>query len=111
MPRKSSTYKVPVTSVPDAPDGVIVTLMVVVWPLLMVIGENDADAFVAASQRSPVVEVTAGSKAFACAAIEVVEDPAARATDGVGPAFRGARGPQTCSHGASLAACRKPTPP
>jgi hypothetical protein len=43
--RKSSTYKVPVTSVPDAPDGVIVTLTVAVWPGLITIGENDTAGF------------------------------------------------------------------
>lgn len=75
--KKSSMYSAPLMTVPGAPDGVIVTLIVAVCPGLRTNGENVAKAAgsVDASQKSPVGELTAGSNAFAFAVIEIVADP------------------------------------
>ena len=82
--RKSSMKRVPVTTVPAAPDGVIVTLTTAEAPGLMTIGENVVPGLVAASSRSPVDEVVAESKALAVADIDMLTVPAG-APDGYGP--------------------------
>lgn len=51
-------YSVPLTTVPEAPAGVIVTLMVPVWPGLRISGENGAAGLMDSSQRSLVDDVT-----------------------------------------------------
>src|SRR6266700_2277595 len=81
---KSSTYSVPLTTVPDVPLGVIVTLIVADWPGLMTIGENVVAGLVAASSRSPVSEVTAESNALAVALMDMLTVPAG-APLGYGP--------------------------
>src|ERR1700735_964864 len=81
---KSSTYSVPLTVEPDAPLGVIVTLTVPVRPGFITTGENVVDGLVAASSRSPVVEVTELSNALAVACIAMLTVPAG-APDGYGP--------------------------
>jgi hypothetical protein len=87
---KSSTYSAPLTTVPEVPDGVNVTSITTVWPGLIMIGENGADGLVASSQRSPVEEVTAGSKAFEVEVMVIVAVPAgaelAYGPHSVGPA-------------------------
>jgi hypothetical protein len=60
---KSSTNRCPVTRVPRGPSGVIVTVIVPVSPGWRTSGVNGGGSgSTAASQRSPVGVVTAGSK-------------------------------------------------
>jgi hypothetical protein len=76
--------------------------MVPVSPGLMVTGEKGAAGLVANNQRSPVGAVTAGSKPFVCAVIEIVADPAG-AEGGelvyVRPALGGPAIPQPSGYG------------
>src|ERR1700733_9160103 len=81
---KSLMYTVPLTTVPGEPDGVIVMVIVAVWPGLMTIGENVVDGFSAASSRSPVLEVMDWSNALKVAVIDMLTVPAG-APDGYGP--------------------------
>src|ERR1700729_2787675 len=81
---KSSTLRVPRTTVPAAPVGVIVTLIVTVWPGLTTAGENVVVGSMDVSHASPVSEVTAGSNAFVTADSEIVAVPAGAAA-GYGP--------------------------
>lgn len=69
-------YSVPLTTVPEAPVGVIVTLIVPVWPGLRTSGENGAVGLMDSSQRSLVDDVTSGSKGLVLTVIERVADPA-----------------------------------
>ena len=69
-------YRLPLTTLPAAADGVMVTLMVAVWPGLMVTGEAVVDGLTAVSQTSPGAEVTAGSNAFVVAVIVMFTVPA-----------------------------------
>src|SRR5580704_7934970 len=80
-PTKSSTYRSPLTTVPA---GVMVTLMVPVWPGLRTSGENDADGLTACCQKSPLAAVIAGSNAFAVADMLMLTVPAG-APAGYGP--------------------------
>ena len=73
---KLLTYSTPLTTVPDAPDGVIVTKVTPASPGLIPIGVNAASGFVDSDHRSPVGEVTAGSKAFVVAVIVRLAVPA-----------------------------------
>src|SRR5450755_1764612 len=84
-PVKSSTYRLPLTTVPEAPAGVMVTLTTAVWPGLMTIGENEAAGLTACSQKSPVEDVTAGSNAFAVAVMARFAVPAGAPPGGYGP--------------------------
>ena len=81
-------YCVPLTTVPDEPLGVIVTLTVADWPGLMTTGENVVAGLVAASSRSPVEEVTAVSNALELTLIDRLTVPAG-APDGYGPTSLG----------------------
>src|SRR5580704_3712753 len=82
---KSSTFRVPRTTVPAAPVGVIVTLTVTVWPGLTTTGENVVVGSMDVSHASPVSDVTAGSNAFVTADSEIVAVPAAAPLAGYGP--------------------------
>src|ERR1700761_3817356 len=71
----SSTYSVPVSFVPDAPVGVIVTGIVPVWPGPTVIGANEprlVAGFALSDSRSPVGELTAGSNGLVTTLADVV---------------------------------------
>ena len=67
---------------PEAPDGVIVTSMVAVWPGLMTTGANVAAGLMAASSTSPVDEVTDVSNCLATTVIDELTVPA-----GAGPEY------------------------
>src|SRR5580700_11372763 len=69
-------YRAPLTTVPEAPVGVIVTLIVPVCPGLRTSGENVAAGLMDPSHRSLVDDVTSGSKGFVLTVIERVADPA-----------------------------------
>ena len=71
--------------VPDAPAGVMVTLMVAVAPGLMTIGENVAAGLVEIDQRSPVADVTAGSNLLVVAVMAILTVPAGAPPAGYGP--------------------------
>jgi len=68
----------------------MVTLMTAVRPGLMTIGENFADALVAASQTSLVLDVTARSNAWVTAVMAMLAVPAGAPPGGYGPHSLGA---------------------
>src|ERR1700733_14069716 len=70
----TSRYSVPLCWLPLGPLGVIVTVIVPVCPGPITTGERpvSSDGFTLACHRSPVDELTLGSKAFAVAVIAVV---------------------------------------
>ena len=70
---------------PAAPVGVIVTLIVTVWPGLTTSGENVVDGSTDVSHASPVGDVTAESNAFVCAVSATVAVPAGAPPTGYGP--------------------------
>src|ERR1700689_4348648 len=72
MNEESAMYSVPVTVVPLAPLGVNVTGMETLWPGLTTYGVNVAAALVLPSHRSPVGELTAGSKPAVVAVIDTL---------------------------------------
>src|SRR5271168_515644 len=83
-PSNVSTKSVPRTAVPEVPDGVIVTSIVVVAPGARLVGVKLVAGFVDASSRSPVGEVMLTSNARDVAAISNEQVPAG-APAGYGP--------------------------
>lgn len=57
----------PLTTVPGLSVGVMVTVMVRVWPGPIGKMENDANGLTAPCQKSPVPELTAGSNSLVTA--------------------------------------------
>src|SRR5258708_39047045 len=72
---RSSTYRVPLTTVPLGPVGVMVTSTVADAPGAITTGARLNAPVVAVVQRSPVVEVTDGSNALVMTVAVIVAVP------------------------------------